>query len=308
MERRITPDLSVLVDQGRLHCAEHVQRVVFDKHIKQVVRRRVHVGEHISPRMHIVCVVKGRMLEVVLVEMTVVSVDFDRCWVRLFVVDQVGFVLPEPDGEEDLPALDSVHADSIEELHGQLHAHCAQHEERLRVVTFRYGVDDIELGRVVALQRRPRDASSVHVFALVVRYHGFEHGKRVVLALFVILLVVDEHDEEVRVVARVETRVRVGIEEADDAVFVARGNGENEVDTRTLRHVGHRHNLHVTQRTNQVQPLRYLRTFLLQRLLIQISATAQDTTANFLRLASITCCRRHTDETFSPLISSHDWI
>ena len=67
------------------------------------------------------------------------------------------------------------------------------------------------------------------VLGLVERDHRFQNREYVAVAV-VRRHVIHKHDKKVRVVAGVETRLRVRVEEADDKVALAQGHRQNEVD------------------------------------------------------------------------------
>ena len=89
------------------------------------------------------------------------------------------------------------------------------------------------------------------VFPLVERDHRFEHCEHVAIAV-IRSHVVDEHDKEMRVVAGVEARLGIRVEERDDEVALAQGHCQDEVDLGRLSDVRHRDDLDGAERAHQV--------------------------------------------------------
>ena len=154
--------------------------------------------------------------------------------------------------EPYLPAGDRVHANPIEELSRQLHANATQKEQRLGA---KLACDRVHHGVLVGPARvhaRPRDVrADALVFPFVERDHRFEHCEHVAVAV-IRSHIVDKHDEEMRVVAGVEARLGIRVEERDDEVALAQGHRQDEVDLGAFGDVRHRDDLDGAERAHLV--------------------------------------------------------
>ena len=153
---RLADEVLVAVLQLGLDGTEHVQFLVLHKHVIQISHLLVIGGQNLSSS-NVVRVVEATVFIGVGIVMADLAVDLYGRRIWFPIVDQVRFVLPEPNWEEHLPVLNGVHSDAVEIVSGQLHSHSThEHQSVLRKFLSDF-IHDGELGEIrrIAVKWRP---------------------------------------------------------------------------------------------------------------------------------------------------------